>query len=179
MNEPREPNNREPVERPEYATERPSKSARKRMAEAAQKLGEELTKLKPSLLDELALSSSLRDAIAKYQGFKSREARRRQRQFIGSLMRGEDVDAIKARLQNLTEHDASSKLTHHALESWRERLIDDPDNIALTAYLSEHPGCEAQALRQLVRKARSAIDEQQRRTSSRALYRFLARQSTN
>ena len=176
MTEPRAPKpSDEDPDGAEFASERPSKSARKRMAEAAQKLGEELAQLKPQLLDELALGASLRDAIAKYQGFKSREARRRQRQFIGSLMRNEDLDAIKARLQNLTEHDASAKLTHHALESWRERLIGDTGNSALTAYLSEHPDCEAQPLRQLVRKARSAVDEQQRRTSSRALYRFLAR----
>lgn len=158
--------------------ERPSKSARKRAAQAAQKLGEQLAELKANLLDDLELDAGLRAAIDKYQSFKSREARRRQRQFIGSLMRTQDTQAINARLQNLTEHDASSKLIHHELETWRDRLIGDTGNEALTAYLGEHNNCDSQQLRLLVRRARSALDDQQRRTSHRALYRFLARQST-
>lgn len=172
MSDPDEPDFFEPTDA------QPSKSARKRAAQAAQKLGERLAEQKPSLLDDLGLDSRLREAIDKYQSFKSREARRRQRQFIGSLMRAQDTDAIEARLQALTEHDASSKLAHHTLETWRERLIKDQGKTTLTEYLNEHPDCDAQQLRQLVRRAQKAADEQHRRTNSRALYRFLADQNT-
>ena len=176
MPNPREPDALKPDSAEPATDERPSKSARKRAAQAAQKLGEQISELKPNLLDELELDPRLREAIAKYQTFKSREARRRQRQFIGSLMRAQDIDAINERLRHLTEHDANSKLVHHALETWRERLISDTGNAGLTAYLSENPDCDSQQLRTLISKARSANDEQQRRISQRALYRFLARQ---
>lgn len=70
--------------------ERPSRSARKRAALAAQKLGEALLQLRPAELDALDLPETLRAALAEAQRLASRAALARQRQYIGRLMR--DVD---------------------------------------------------------------------------------------
>jgi ribosome-associated protein len=78
--------------------ERPSRSARKRAAEAAQDLGEELIRLKEYELDAIELPEELREAIREARRITSRAAGARQRQFIGRLMRLIDPAPIEAAL---------------------------------------------------------------------------------
>jgi ribosome-associated protein len=76
---------------------RPSKSARKRAAHAAQKLGEELIRLKAPELESLSLPDVLLDAIREAQRIQnSRGGLARQRQYIGKLMREIDLAPIEA-----------------------------------------------------------------------------------
>ena len=76
---------------------RPSKSARKRAAHAAQKLGEELTRLKVAELEALQLPEELHDAILEAQRIRNtRGGIARQRQYIGKLMREIDLAPIEA-----------------------------------------------------------------------------------
>jgi 5-(carboxyamino)imidazole ribonucleotide mutase len=81
-----------PDERP------PSKSARKRAAHAAQKLGEELVLLKDADLLALDLPEALTEAIRSARSIRSRAALARQRQYIGKLMREIDPEPIEAAL---------------------------------------------------------------------------------
>lgn len=67
--------------------EAPSRSAKKRESAALQKLGEELAKLKPEDRAGLDLPADLLEALAEYGKMPDHESRRRQRQFIGRLMR--------------------------------------------------------------------------------------------
>jgi 5-(carboxyamino)imidazole ribonucleotide mutase len=76
----------------------PSKSALKRAALAAQRLGEELILLKDADLDALALPERLSDAIRQARRIRSRAAGARQRQYIGKLMREIDLEPIQAAL---------------------------------------------------------------------------------
>jgi ribosome-associated protein len=78
--------------------EKPSKSARKRAAHAAQELGERLVSLRREDLHGLDLPERLREAIEAAQQIRSRGALARQRQFIGKLMREVDVVAIEEAL---------------------------------------------------------------------------------
>ena len=149
-----------------------SKSARKRQMQALQKLGEKLTELNPDQLEEMALSPALRTAITDYQRISSREARRRQRQFIGGVMRDEDAERIARDLERLTEHHAAAKQAHRQLEQWRQRLLDDPD--ALTAFVDAYPATDVQTLRTALRRVQSARVDTQRRAAARALYRLLS-----
>jgi ribosome-associated protein len=85
-------------EQPEEAL-RPSKSARKRAAHAAQALGEELIGLKLHELESLRLPEELHDAVREAQRIRStRGGLARQRQYIGKLMREIDVAPIEAAL---------------------------------------------------------------------------------
>jgi ribosomal 50S subunit-associated protein YjgA (DUF615 family) len=76
--------------------ERPSRSARKRQAEALQKLGVGLTRMRPAKLRELqqqlGLPETLFEAILEVHRLRSGPALARQRQYIGRLMR--DVDPL-------------------------------------------------------------------------------------
>lgn len=78
--------------------ERPSKSARKRAAHAAQELGERLIALKETDLAKLPLPDVLADAIREAKRIKARGGLARQRQYIGKLMRDIDPEPIEAAL---------------------------------------------------------------------------------
>ena len=80
---------------------KPSKSARKREYLALQKLGEELITVKRSDLDNLPLDDTLREAVHYAREIKAHGALRRQKQYIGKLMRNVDPEPIRAGLQQL------------------------------------------------------------------------------
>lgn len=80
------------------AFERPSRSARKRAAEALQRLGVGLTRMRPARLRQLQLPQPLLEAILEAQRLRSRVALARQRQYIGRLMREVDAEPIERAL---------------------------------------------------------------------------------
>ena len=80
---------------------KPSKSARKREHLARQKLGEELITLKDADLRSLALDEDLFEAVVEAHGIKSHGALRRQKQYIGKIMRHIDPEPVRTALENL------------------------------------------------------------------------------
>ena len=70
--------------------ERDSRSQRKRDSAALQARGEELALLPPARQALLPLPPDLAEALADFRTMSSREARRRQLQYIGRLMREAD-----------------------------------------------------------------------------------------
>lgn len=81
----------------------PSKSSRKRAAHALQDLGRHLVEMREAERVQLPLSETLREAIAEARRLKSRGALARQIQYIGKLMREEDIAAVEAALTALTD----------------------------------------------------------------------------
>ena len=80
---------------------KPSKSARKREYIALQKLGEELITLQPSELDSLPLDESLLEAVLEAKQIKAHGALRRQKQYIGKLMRHIDPEPLRLEMAKL------------------------------------------------------------------------------
>ena len=80
---------------------KPSKSARKRQYIALQKLGEELITLKVSDLNSLPLDDNLREAVLEARQMKAHGALRRQKQYIGKLMRHIDPEPIRSEMAKL------------------------------------------------------------------------------
>jgi hypothetical protein len=82
--------------------ERPSRSARKRQAEALQKLGVGLTRMRPAKLRELQqhlhLPEVLFEALLEVHRLRGGPALARQRQYIGRLMRDVDPQPIERAL---------------------------------------------------------------------------------
>lgn len=163
--------NQEPDSRLPPETEPVSKSERKRQATRLQDLGRELTRLKAADLQELDLPERLANAIADYQRFPSHEARRRQLQFIGRLMRDIDVEPIVTALDALRGTSAQALHELHQLERWRERLIDEAE--ALTEFIAEHPTVDRQQLRTLLQRVQRSRNDEERRIAGRALFRYL------
>jgi len=101
----------------------PSKSARKRAAHAAQDLGEALVRLREAELEALQLPEALGEAIRAARHITSRAGAARQRQYIGKLMRGVDVEPIRAALVAHGERAARESERFKRVSAWRERLI--------------------------------------------------------
>ena len=134
------------------ADARPSKSARKREMTSLQKLGEELVAQPADRLEGVEMPERLRDAILAAQRISDHEGRRRQLQYVGRLMRDVDPEPIRAALDGWNGASRADAAALHALERWRERLIEDDD--AVTAFATEHTG----ALNpQTMQKLRAAI----------------------
>ncbi len=151
--------------------QRPSKTQRKRAMTALQTLGIELVKLTPAQRARIDLPDVLREAIDVATRIASHEARRRQMQYIGKLMRAVDADAIRAAIGRVTGDSAQSVALMHGAERWRDRLLDD--DAALTAFLGEHPQADAQRLRATIRAARHERAAGAAPRHARALYRLL------
>lgn len=128
-----------------------SKTEMKNDMEELQKLGEELVDLKPAVLDKFPLSDDLREAIADAQRFKN-EARRRQLQYIGKLMRNEDPEPIQAALDRVRNKHSQSTAALHKLEQLRDRIVEEGDE-AIAAAMAQYPNLDRQRLRQLARQA--------------------------
>jgi len=148
-----------------------SKTRRKREMHELQALGVALAELPESQLKEMRLAENLLAALLEVKRIKSHEARRRQMQYIGRLMRDIDPAPIRERLAEVEGHSAQATARHRRLEGWRERLI--ADDAALTAFAAEHAGADLQALRTLIRNARKEAAEGKPPRAHRELFRVL------
>ncbi len=128
-----------------------SKTEMKEDMEALQKLGEELVGLKPSVLEKFPLPEDLAEAIKDAQRFKN-EAKRRQLQYIGKLMRQIEPEPIQAALDKVRNKHAQASAELHKLEALRDRLVEEGDS-AIEEVLEKFPSADRQRLRQLVRQA--------------------------
>ncbi|WP_158611839.1 ribosome biogenesis factor YjgA [Guyparkeria sp. SCN-R1] len=146
----------------------PSKSQFKREAHAAQALGVSLAELDADALDRLPITDRLRDGIEKLKATRSRGAAKRQRQYIGRLMREEDVEAIEAALNRLDPHSPENQRRQMQAEAWRDALIEDLK--AITRFVDSYPAVDVQHLRQLQRGARAESEREEYGKASRALF---------
>ena len=136
-------------------TDEPTRTELKRESDALQKLGEDLLELRGDLLDGLELPDKLLEAVAETKRITNFEGLRRQKQYLGKLMRQLDPEthsAIRAALDLQHTPSAEETLLLHQTEQWRERLIADDD--AVGQWLNLCPATDSQQLRALVRQAR-------------------------
>lgn len=136
--------------------EKPSKSAVKRAMTELQDLGAELVALSADQLKKVGLPDDLREAVRDAQRFTQHEARRRQLQYIGKLMRSLDPEPIRAVLDEINGVSAAAVARLHALERLRTRFLEDEKVINEIA--AAHPEADLQHLRQL---RRNALKEQE------------------
>lgn len=148
---------------------RPSKSQKKREMDALQDLGAALVDLSKERLAKIEMPEALRAAVRDAQRFTKHEARRRQMQYIGRLMRDVDPAPIQAALDEIRGVSAEANARQHQLERLRTRLLENEQVLGEIA--AAHPGADLQHLRQL---RRNALKEQEAARPPRA-YRELFR----
>ena len=139
--------------------------------EALQSLGARLVALDAARLATLDLPERLADAVTLARTITRHEARRRQMQYIGRLMREVDPAPIEAALERFAEGPAQDKARFAALERWRTRLIDEP--AALDDFVAAHPRADRAALAELIAKARAERGGSSPPHHQRALFRLL------
>ena len=148
-----------------------SKTKRKQEMHALQALGAALVALPESQLGGLALENKLHEAVVAAKRIKSHEAKRRQMQYIGRLMREVDPEPIRERLAAIEGASARSTAQHRRLEAWRERLLAGDES--LTEFVAAFPAANLQALRALLRNARKEMKEGKPPRAYRELFRLL------
>ena len=95
------------------------------------------------------------------------EARRRQHQYIGKIMRDIDAEPIAAQIAEIEAPSKRQTAVFHVAERWRTDLMDDPE--AITRFVTEHPDADADRLRKLAHEAR----EEKRKSKPPHSYREL------
>lgn len=150
----------------------PSKSQKKRDADALQTLGKKLIDLDESVLDTLPLTETLRRALQDAKRIKSHGAIRRQIQLIGKLMRSAEHEAIASAFAALQAEDAAQTAQFHIAELWRDKLVEG-GSIALSEFINSFQPDDIQYLRQLIKKACSATTDVQQKAARRALFRYI------
>lgn len=157
----------------EFDEEWVSKTQRKREMEALQAIGAQLPTLNQEQLDKVPMGDDLRRAVLEAKRLQPRsEAIRRQLQYIGRLMRGEDADAIQQALDRFEAGKQAHLQIFHKLERWRDRLIAG-DNNDLQAYLAEDPAADIQHLRQLLRNAQKEARQGKPAGAGKKLFKYL------
>ena len=159
----------EPADEDEYSG--PSKSQMKRDMAALQDLGAQLVALSTDQLKKIDLPDNLRLAVRDAQRFTQHEARRRQMQYIGKLMRSIEPAPIQAALDEINGVSAAANTRQHRLEQLRTRLLEDEAVIGEIAH--EYPGADLQALRQLRRNAIKEKGQNKPPRAYRELFRML------
>lgn len=148
-----------------------SKTEMKTDMDALQKLGEELVELKPSILDKFPLSEDLAQAIKDAQRFKN-EAKRRQLQYIGKVMRNVDPEPIQAALDKIRNKHSQATVELHKLEQLRDRVVAEGD-AAISDVMEMYPEADRQRLRQLARQANKEKSANKPAKSSREIFQIL------
>ena len=165
---------RPPLPTPDgHSPEAPSKTRRKLEMHGLQELGVALVALDPRRLATLDLPEQLVDAIALARTIRGHEARRRQMQFIGRLMREVDPAPLRAALAAWAEGPRHDRERFALLEGWRDRVLDEADG--LQAFVDAYPGAPRAALEGLVADARAERAREAPPAKARALFRELRR----
>ncbi|OAT48929.1 putative alpha helix protein [Proteus hauseri ATCC 700826] len=148
-----------------------SKSEIKRDAEVLKKLGTELVELSAQELERIPLDEKLLASIQLAQKVQ-REARRRQIQYIGKLLRNVDEDPIRQALDKLKNRHNQQILVLHKLEDLRIRLIEGGNEV-IEDVVELYPMADRQQLRTLIRNAKKEKEGNKPPKSFRLLFQYL------
>jgi len=149
-----------------------SKSQKKRECDAQQKISDRLLKLKPEELALIDLPSELEDALKEAHRIHSNSAMKRQRQYLGKIMRTCDSDIIEAQLNGVIHRNDTNTAQFKKIERWRDRLVDN-DKEVLGEIIRQHPALDRQHVHNLVRQAVKEASVNKPPVASRKLFKYL------
>ena len=141
------------------------------MQTALQDLGEQLIGLSDEQLASLSLDERLNYAIQEARRMKSHEAKRRQKQYIGKLMRDIDQEPVHALLSSLQNDDRHQKRIFANAERWRDRIVREKHD-ALQAFETES-GQADPALAALLGDLERATSDRSETTIRRNIFRHV------
>lgn len=154
------------------AFEEKSKSQIKREMHALVDLGRKLTTLKKDQLALLPLTDMLRKALEDAPKHKSNIANKRHMQYVGKLLRDQDIDFIQSFLEQIDSSSREYNERFHALERWRDKLVTEGDD-ALTELLNQYPTADRQHLRQLIRLAQQEAAQEKPPAAARKIFKYI------
>jgi ribosome-associated protein len=148
-----------------------SKTQRKAAMDDLQDIGVQLIELPKDKLGKLNLPERLWDAIQEAKRITANGAKKRQRQYIGSLMREVDVAPIIDQLQRWEGKHTAESAHFHQLERWRDRLLSE--DTALSEFIQQYPHADSQQLRTLIRNSQREQAANKPPKSSREIFKLM------
>lgn len=149
-----------------------SKTQLKKEAAALQALGRELTNLAPSQLGRMDLPEELHQAVLFFQASKKHGARRRQLQYIGTLMRDIDPEPVYRQLDAIAQAKRQDRQLVQKIAGWRDALASGESDL-LEKLPVRYPHTDRQRLHQLVRNARKEVRRNKAGKATRVLFEYL------
>ena len=154
--------------------EKVSRTRKKKAAQALQKLGEQLVCVNDAQFNSMELPEELMEAVAMARHMNSHEAKRRQLQYIGRLMREYDPADVQNALDKIEAGQAEKKRQFKLAERWRDELVAGSEE-RLAWISTRYPSIDAEELAGLVHNARGKRPGVNSKTAGRMLFRFLIR----
>ena len=151
---------------------RPNKSQLKRDAHHLLEVGDQIIKLAADDLDSMPLPADLREAVDIARKIKSNSGLKRQRQYIGKLLRAMDAAGIEEQLHRIQHRHDTNTAQFKRIERWRDQLIDN-DSQAFAEVSERYPDIDRQHLNQLIRQAVREKQLDKPPSASRKLFRYL------
>lgn len=151
----------------------PSKSQIKRDCHHLTELGNEILKLKHEDILTLKLPDELQEAVTTALKIRSRSGLKRQRQYIGKLLRSLDSEDIESRIRQIQHRHDKNTAAFKRLEKWRDRLVEN-DRETLNEIISHYPDVDRQHINQLIRAAHKEKTTNKAPAASRKLFKYLA-----
>ena len=130
-----------------------SKTQRKHECDVMQELGEKMIALNKEDLSKINMDDELRRAIEEAQRMKSHGALKRQKQYIGKVIRNLDDDTLQPQLNRILHKHDIHNAEFKRMEKWRDIILENGDQ-GINAFIEEYPVADRHHLRQLVRNAK-------------------------
>lgn len=156
--------------------ERKSRSQKKRESSAAQDLGAALAALSIADLRAMDFPQPFLDAVADWKNFSGHEAKRRQMQYIGRLMREMDLEEIQNKLDARLAPSREDTAKLHKAEKLRDLLANADDGALekeLIVLADLYPGLPIAKVRHLSVAARTERAAKRPPKAGRELFRML------
>ncbi len=153
--------------------QRPNKSQAKRDSHHLVNVGEDIIKLNTEEIQAMDLPDELAQAVSTARKIKSRSGLKRQRLYIGKLLRSIDSEHIEAQLKKIQHRHDTNTAQFKRLEMWRDKLIENDKEI-LNDVISSYPELDRQHINQLIRAAQQEKKLAKTPTAARKLFKYLS-----
>lgn len=149
----------------------PSRSQKKRDAQAVARLGLRLIELGPSELSPLPLDEALRAEILVARRL-TKNARSRQLRLLAKMLRERDLSELLAALSRGDRAHRLRVAVEQLSEEWRGRLMEEGD-LALSPFLQAYPAADSGLIRALMRQIRKLPEGARKVRAKRELLRAI------
>ncbi|WP_130537386.1 ribosome biogenesis factor YjgA [Thiomicrorhabdus indica] len=146
----------------------------KKAAQAVTDLGMQIADMTETEIHKLQLPQEFVDAVLMLKSMDKGPALKRQRMFVGKLLRQNEplIIEIKAKLAEVEAKKKQQNAYFHQLEKWRDRLVDEGD-AALSELLNLYPQIDRQQMRQWIRNAKKEQSQNKPPKSAREIFQYL------
>ena len=148
-----------------------SKTQLKKIAKDIEDFGYKLTLLTDEQIQGLNLTDDIKEAIYEYKKIKSNSAKKRHRQYLGKLLRDIDLSLVNEDYQRIQNQSLIAKQAFHAIENWREQLIQDESK--LKDFIDIYPKTDIQKCRTLLKNAIKESQRDQTKKAQRLFFKYL------